>query len=62
MHLIFGPAVFDGYSLALDITTLPQSLAKYAQFVRVHVKRLGVEKPDHWDRLLRTRCERPRSR
>src|SRR5207247_744760 len=55
------PAVFDRDVLALDIAGLLQATVKLPQTVRVHVRRCGVEEPDHrHHRLLRAHRERPR--
>ena len=63
IDLILGPAVYDRHVLALDIAGLLQALAKSAQTVRDHVRRLAVEEPDHRHRrLLRPRRQRPRRR
>src|SRR5262249_27521116 len=49
--------------LALDIAAILEATVKSAKTVRVRVRRLAVEKPDHRHRrLLRARRDRPRRR
>src|SRR5262245_54275880 len=63
IDLIFAPAVYDRDVLALDIAAILEATVKSAKTVRVRVRRLAVEKPDHRHRrLLRARRERPRRR
>src|SRR5262249_4568908 len=63
IDLIFAPAVYDRDVLALDIPAILEATVKSAKTVRVRVRRLAVEKPDHRHRLLlRPRRERPRDR
>ena len=60
IDLIVGPAVFDRYVLALDMTGFLQTLAKSAQTVHVRAGRRAVQEPDHRHRLLlRPRRQRP---
>src|SRR5262249_31867746 len=63
IDLILGPAVFNRHVLALDIAGVFETLVKSAQTIHVHVRRRGVEEPNHRHRwLLRARRERPGSR
>src|SRR5262245_38734451 len=63
IDLIFAPAVYDRDVLALDIAAILEATVKSAKTVRVRVRRLAVEKPDHRHRrLLRARRDRPRRR
>src|SRR5262245_19425283 len=56
------PTVFDGDVLTLDIASLSQSLMKIDQIAARLVPRCQVKESDHLHRrLLRARCERPRS-
>src|SRR5262249_27646017 len=61
IDLIVGPAVFDGYVLALDEARVFQALAEYTHAVSVARRR--VEEPDHRHRrLLRRHGGWPRKR
>ena len=60
--LVFRPAIFDRYVLALDISCFFQSLAERAQTDRVFVRRCAAKETDHWPRLLCARSKRPRGR
>src|SRR5262245_17125330 len=54
---------FDGNVLALDIAGILEASAEGAYALRKHVRRRGVEEPDHRHRrLLRARRKRPRRR
>src|SRR6478735_7001999 len=51
IDLILCPAVFNRHVLAPDIAGVFETLAKSAQTIRVHVRRRGVEEPNHRHRL-----------
>src|SRR5262249_46225955 len=65
VELIFGPAEFDRDILALDEASFFKALAKSAQRVGEHIRRLAVQESDRRHRaLLRVRGarrEQPRS-
>src|SRR5262249_22661698 len=61
--LTFRPTVFDRHILAFDITRFLQTLAERRDLLAQRSGRSGIEEADHRHcRLLRARCERPRSR
>src|SRR5262249_59957449 len=61
IHLILGPAIFDRHALALDIASILEALAEWAEKILTGVRRSLVKEPDHrHSRLLRPRRERPR--
>src|SRR5215472_15426885 len=61
--LKFGPAILNGDVLRFNIARFAQSLTEGGQREGVGFGRSGCEIPDHRHRrLLRARCERPRSR
>src|SRR5262249_46537540 len=63
LALIFGPAIFDRYAFAFDITGLFKALPEAAHRLRDHLERCGVEEADHRHRaLLRARRRRPKQR
>jgi hypothetical protein len=61
--LAFRPAVLDCHVLTLDVAGFLQTLAERGDERPPPVRRSAVEETDHRHRrLLRARCERPRSR
>src|SRR5262249_38410511 len=61
--LALGPAVFDRHTASLDVASFLQATAERSQDIRIRPRQCAAEKPDYrYRRLLRARCEWPRSR
>ena len=57
------PVVLNRHVLAFDVAGLVETFAERGRLTREDIGRPAVDKPDHRHRrLLRARCERPRSR
>src|SRR5262245_65474434 len=63
IHLILGPAIFDRHALALDIASILEALAEWAEKILTGVRRSWVKEPDHRQCRLLCPCrKRPRRR
>jgi hypothetical protein len=61
--MAIGPTIFNGNILTIDESAVPQAFAKGRYQMRIAIRGLPIQEPDHWDRLLlRASSERPQHR
>src|SRR5262249_21512010 len=56
------PSVLDPHISAVGITNLSETFVKPGEILTPHFERCSMKKPDHGNRLLRARRDRPRRR